>query len=533
MNRNVRIQITKTVLSIMLLATFWGCGEMLDNPLKDKETGEDINILIIDFNFFNTRVTYKLVDIEDKTIITEPAVINFTGSNANDIVTFAGEKKSRFSTSVGQLELTMDPNVEISSETPFTFNVNVEVEGYHKYSKAIQINSEGIKAFELLLTKKSEDETELTGNYDEGSGTIVFGIASETKSASIEEDFNVKHIITDDDLLKFEDVSGPIFSSIDEIKSLKNTTGFASMFFTIDDDFAPGAAKVDGFSRYILFHQLETGQLTGIELMGRTVVSMGDAVITTVGEYLSNPKPDITGFAEQPTDFWEFHGDTIENNTLDFSYTYAKAYEDELCRSGSEITFTMNDEASFSVEADIYDSEGNWIDYVNFKGISPETFRLENLPYGAGEIRFRPNPAFQSIPTIELNDMCSGEYQVQVEPKTSYALYQVTLKAFCPSSPGVALSPTYNCEISIKDHNEWHGIYMEGGVADFFAMPNQDYELRLLFENEYEIANFRTEMGYVPDYLSNSIVTYELLEDRIRINIEHDFEQDICSSLGW
>ena len=47
---------------LMTIVLFPACEDYFVNPLKDKDTGEDINLLIVDFNFFKTRMTYNITD---------------------------------------------------------------------------------------------------------------------------------------------------------------------------------------------------------------------------------------------------------------------------------------------------------------------------------------------------------------------------------------------------------------------------------------------------------------------------------------
>ena len=51
--KNISKVAAAILLAVVLL--FPSCDGMMDNPLKDKETGEDINLLLIDFNFFKTQ----------------------------------------------------------------------------------------------------------------------------------------------------------------------------------------------------------------------------------------------------------------------------------------------------------------------------------------------------------------------------------------------------------------------------------------------------------------------------------------------
>lgn len=538
----------KSLVFIMVTFLLTGCSDYLDNPLKDKETGEDINLLILDFNFFNTRLTYKLIDATDGSVITAHATVRFSGKNGNDIVNFSGEKKTEFETNQGQLELTVDPNVKISENNPFEYAVNVEAEGYNTLTKAFQLRNEGKKTIELQLSKISdEDDSNIGGNVDTGNGdtTIVFSsiAGSHLKSAQIEKEYKITYSITWNDLLKFKNTSGNLlFSNSEEAWAAyeSDPDNFMSISVKTFSGYSPeiDVVEIDGVPESVLFHKLETGKLDQITVTNRTVGDLNGGEISSTGTWNNTPAPDIFGFAKF-SDAWVVSGTDTIYNTLDFSYTLVKASTEPLCETGSSITFQSGVTSSFSIDADMYDANGNLLTTMNFKGNFPETFVVENTPQKAVKVVFRNNnPAFKSIPTLEISDFCTGSYTVDVEPQGGFEEYQVALKAFCPDNPTVAVAPTYSGEYKIKgSSNPWQGVDMVGGVVDLLGLPGQEYELRLLWENEWEYSTLHTEFNPDGSYAhtsgSDKIYSEKLEDGRIRINIEHTFSQDVCFDMGW
>ena len=161
------------ILILMSVVLFTACEDYFVNPMKDKETGEDINLLIIDFNFFKTRMTYHLKDAKTGETIEADAKISFSGKNANDIVNYSGEKNQVYQTSQGQLELVTDPGVAISASSPFEFVVKAEIAGYNTLEKTVSIQSDGIKTIDLELLKTAdENESELTGGTENDIDTV-------------------------------------------------------------------------------------------------------------------------------------------------------------------------------------------------------------------------------------------------------------------------------------------------------------------------------------------------------------------------
>jgi hypothetical protein len=548
MNNKGLKTISRNLGILVLIAAFSGCSSYLDNPLKDRETGEDINLLVLDFNFFDTRISVKLTDARDGSLLTVPATVKFTGENGEDIVTFAGEKQPEFSTSQGQLEVTVDPNVSISEDSPLKFAVNVQAEGYNTVSKGFQFQTEGKKTIEVELSKtEDEEESEYGGDigFGDGDTSLVFSaFNSQLKSALANESlYHIQYEISIPSFLKLRDSEGKLlFDSSEELLSIYNADRANFLKLTVNKftDYKPETNVVDinGQPVGVLFHKLETGRLSKLVVAGTEVADLDGGVILSRCIYTGTPAPDLFGFAVFSTDRWHITGTDTAYTSLNFSYTLAKASTEPLCSTGSQITFRSNAISSFSIDADVYDSEDNLLTTINFKGNFPETFTVENTPQQTVKLVFRNNnPAFQPLPPLEIADFCSGNYEVEVTPTEGYQEYQIVLKAFCPDNPTFAVAPTYSGEYKIKgSENPWQGADMTGGVVNLLGLPGQEYEYRLLWENEWEYSTLVTEFDEKGNYLHNSgseIYSERMNDGRIRIYIEHKFSQNVCDDLGW
>ncbi|WP_321346167.1 hypothetical protein [uncultured Draconibacterium sp.] len=541
--RNNLNHIYKIILGLFIVTAFWGCGEMLDDPTIDKDTGEDINLLIVDFNFFTTRMDFRLIDANDNSLITKSAKIWFTGENANDIVNFAGEKNQEYITPQGQIELSIDPNITPSGSTPFTYAVNVEIEGYQPFSQGIEVLSEGKKTYELMLVKASNENDTMTGTEEDDS--FVFSYLFEKSAMVDEKPYEVKFSISKTDLIQFTDYyNRPLFDSIAELDTAyanSNKEYFIQLTINnkkTDYNAIIDRVNVDGVKKSIVFQKLETGDFGSLSVDGRLVADFKEGGISAKCVYTNSPEPDLFGFTTFNTDSWSFTGLSNYYTSPDFSYVVAKASLDPLCSTGATIKFSSNAQSSFSIDADIYDANGQMIKSTNFKGKFPESFTLENVPSGAATLVFRNNnPAFAAISNLSVNDMCSGTYDVDVETAEGYEEYQIVLKAICPDNPTIAVAPTYSGQIRIKDSDDdWQGIDMEGGIVDVLAKPGEIYELRLLWEDNWESSDFSTEFDANGNYINKTgskIETEELGDGRTRFVIEHEFEQNICDDMGW
>ncbi|QGY42360.1 hypothetical protein GM418_01420 [Maribellus comscasis] len=557
MKNSFKKYVNKIVSLAVVTVLLAGCSEYFDNPLKDKETGDDINLLLVDFNFFTTRMTFKLYDAKDSSLITSTAEISFSGKNGDDIVTFAGEKKTIHSTTQGQMELTADPNVDFSTSSPLEFAVNVDIDGYNSLSKGFQINTTGKKTFELyLLNKSDEEESDIEGGIEitgaSKSATISKIAGTSIKSASTAGDYEIKYLLSVPNLsyivnMEYENGSVVPFESVDDIGTL-------SVIFTVSKYSAYNEDEDviynEGAFIFTSFHKLETGSLVSLKINGYKVTNLNGAKIKVLGSYAGDADYDLFGFTDFDTDdgAWYFNEpssdlkDTVLYETLNFSYTLARASSEGLCGTGSDITFSSSVISSFSIDADVLNSDGVKIKAINFKGNFPETFTVENAKSAPVKLVFRDNnPSFNKIPDLEIDNFCTGDYSVSVTPASGYEQYQVVLRALCPDNMTVGVAPTYSGEIKIKGSSEpWQGIDMIGGKVDILAKPDQEYEMRLLWDSEWEYATFSTifnesDGSYAgPDYADTEI-TSEYIENkaRIKVNVRKKFSQSICDDMGW
>jgi hypothetical protein len=153
MNHSHLIKILKATFSVFVIILFTGCTDYLDDPLIDKTTGKEIEFFIIDEEIFNTRMSFKLLDAESNELIKSNATVVFNGQNGNDIITYTGKRQSIFYTNQGRLELTVDPNVSISEDSPFKYIITIEIQGYQTFTQELQIVKQEKQTVELRLAR--------------------------------------------------------------------------------------------------------------------------------------------------------------------------------------------------------------------------------------------------------------------------------------------------------------------------------------------------------------------------------------------
>jgi hypothetical protein len=525
------------------------CEGIFQNPLNDRETGEKINLLIVDFNFFRTHVTCRIFDANKLTMIEAPVTITFTGKNGNDIVTFTGNKKASFSVTKGQIELTVDPAVKITEQNPFDFAIKAEAKGFLPMFKRINLLSEGKKSIDIYMVRETDlGETDIKGKIDfsEGDTTIVFGFSERIpfKSANTQDKpFTLNYSMSLADFLKLKDPAGNLlFSSSAEFLNAynQNPEGFLSIRTTATSDYPSWIDYlfVEGDLKNVVLHILESGNVESITVNGTPVTNLNGGVLKASVAYTMSPVPDFFGFSVFENDRWNLTGTQISMGILPHPYTIVEAFDETFCSLGATIRFESSFPSSFSVTADVYDMNDRFLFTQKFTGKFPQSFVLENTPPIPVRFVFRDdNPGFTPLSELTIENLCSGEYTVNVVPSTGYKGYQCVLKAFCPDNPAVAVAPTYNGEYRLKNTNDpWQGAAMSGGVVDLLGLPEREYEYRIIWENEWEVMSFFTTFNTDGSYAypsSSSITSGKMSDGRIRVNISHTYKQSVCDTMNW
>ena len=134
------------LISMLALVALTSCESYTRNPLDDKETGENIKLLIVDFNFITTKLAVHLQDIESGEYIVEENIeISFIGEDASNLITYTGTKPDMFSTTEGYIEIGWDPNFPVSAESPIELTVIARGENYISAPMALSYTSIGLK----------------------------------------------------------------------------------------------------------------------------------------------------------------------------------------------------------------------------------------------------------------------------------------------------------------------------------------------------------------------------------------------------
>lgn len=552
MKKNMKRTFGKSVLLLatvfVLLFTSFSCNDLFNNPLKDKETGEDITLLLLDPDFFETSFTINLVDVQTNEPLSVPANIYVGGPDSMYVCDFKGKKLKLYSTQNGSFELNIDPARTPSESDPIELTFRADnVPSYVSLITTVSYATEGAKTVTIYMLSEQvnddegEDE-ELEGEYND-EGDVIFGFAPNDGFKSAVAENNVRpytfgYSIKGANLLKFKNKQGqPIFANTTEImvKYLADKTNFARITVAYLNVNKTNYKNISG--NKTMFTLNERVYIKKLILGGEEVGQFNGGTVEALLKWLTDVQvtPDYWGWWDiQKSRFIDSKSTSFSGFT-NLKYT-AWAYKVTPCALGANINFKSTAKVMFNLEAAFHDSNNRKIGSAGFEGVFDKSFKLENVSSEPGVIKFTKNYfTYEDIPNIQVSSFCSGDINVEVKPKAGYEVYEIALTAYCKDNPAVGLSPTYVAQY--KPVNEptapWQRIKISGGVFRILAKPNTDYQFKLNFDGDYEYIDIST------DFNKNTIGTDTKIEYKGKTNgvhivrINHMFDQNICDKLGW
>lgn len=170
------------ILTLMLIGN--SCSDLFQNPMKDKKTGNSVTALLIDLNFFEVKFKIHVIDAETEEYV-EGTDLNIfiSGNSASNVIDFNGEKKSSYTTSSGYLELTYDPNVEVSASNPIKLEVQATSDTYFSFPTEVNISEKGNEDIFVYVFKVTNDKSvsivtdPFTMEYNPSSGLTKLSLS--------------------------------------------------------------------------------------------------------------------------------------------------------------------------------------------------------------------------------------------------------------------------------------------------------------------------------------------------------------------
>lgn len=471
----------KTVAVIVVLVTLQACESWMRNPLTDKETGEDIKLLVVDFNFIQTKLAFHLKDIlTDQYIEGSEVELKFIGEDAEHLITFAGTKPDQFLTSTGFLQVGVDPNIPITSEDPLNISVVAIGERYVSAPMALSYTTTGLKDVLLRVTRIG-DKSGSTGAFSEPFDLIFNG---ETQSADL--------------------------SYLGDIRSAE--TGTAYSYLNMYQNLVAGELLANNLSDPLLYDDYGVYYAWGDEILSPPELPVRQVNLNSGAlVYSSVLKTGIEKCSQ---------GLTIQINSSDGtagsgSFAYQLTFSDGSAREGI------------------------------VSGTFPIEVLIDDIYYPAGNpavtVTVEEDSQYTISGAAELSTACGELARFTATPKTNLQAYKWIVRYSCPDlQASFALS--IGGEFKIADsEEEWTRFQFVEGVAILQLVRNEQYHFRINIDGEvyeYELPTDPNELDtFIRDNQSEDFYLIETLtisEADALVTVEADVQLagDVCDILN-
>lgn len=449
----------KFKLLVLLVATLFvsnSCSNLLNNPLQDKETGENLALLLLDLNVFDTKINIHLIDEATGQYITEDQVlVSFDGEDVDKVVDPGGKKKIEYTVKNGILEIAVDPSFTPSESNPLDLHVNAGTAEpkWHSFGEEILITAPG--QYDIQVNMIAE------GSNDGGS----------------------------------EDFEGGEDTEIELIPFLKSTST------TLDEP--PFKLSARGLSNFTKTNYIKPITASGVTYYYYIAPKNRTAVVKSATLTASG----FTGDSKLISD-WGFNGKYTTTKTVTLkskpltraaTYTNFKNYRFEAgvvnsslekCAKGLTINIKESSGKAGSAEFDyILKTKKNGTiikkskitanfnalnNYTATTTISPiyypkddQAVVLELSTTGTYDI---------AKSTIEFSSPCDQKADFTVTPKIGLKPYLVTTSLSCQAG-GVGGAPTMRGTVSGPGLDGDVPFTFSGGTATLNLLPNEDYNI--------------------------------------------------------
>ncbi len=458
---------------LLMMPLVQSCEDLLLNPMTDKETGEDISLLLLDVNFFDTRFTLHLVDYFSGEYVDDtPVEVYFTGKSAGHIVNMSGWKNDGYTVTNGRLHLNVDPNVPISLSDPLEFTVHVYVpnSSYDAYPTEVYRTSVGVfdKNIRMIPMDKSDKVT-----------------------ASEAEPFDVL----------FNDQ--PILASNDPVWSVQ-----------------PFTAQQDGKTYYRFFNSESTPQgVLLAENFARDTEMYSNWGLEGV-YMISNTGSFGFDLTNQPIE--------VPANVAWFkAYSATQSTHMIRCEEGIDIHIQSENGHTgtglFSYELYI-DGEVNHSEHFSFSDL-PVTVNTGAFYYPADAstaiMHFTGDSQYIVDPQqVTLDGFCNQRVEITAEVREGLVPHKIITSYQC-SGEQYAVAPTINGRYRLQGSDQpWTYVKLTEGIATLMLEPGETYTVVV----EYDDSDFTYDLPTDPDRL-DEVVRQAIAEYEEISNISCSIEE--------
>lgn len=462
-------KIVKTAKGLVIILTAliitYSCSDLFNNPLKDKDTGDDVTLLLIDNNFFETTFTFHFIDDVTGEAVTDKDITVFLdGADAQNIVDLNGKKSTEFKPNDGEMQLAYDPNYSISATDPFEITVYV----------AVADRSYIVFPTEVYLNEGGEIDIQI-----EMSNVLNLKSAKLTPGS---EPFDVKfnNVIIDQSSTEWGYAPYP--------KTLNGKNYFAN-YYPISDGLT-GSLTADNFTGdtqitenwgtegYVRNQSYALGKEHALQ-----IGNIMDALFTNL--YSATKLSGLTSCTEGLTFSVTEANGNAGTATFGYQITFSDGTTKQGLISSAQFPFTKN------------------TGLLHFPANA--TTAVVNV-FGDGQYDLTP-----SVTT--LTNVCGQTIDIKATPHTSLKAYQIIATLICPGSPA-GVTPTINGKFKIKNSNDpWTSFRFTRGKCTLLLKPGETYTIVGTLANDTETFDLPTDPTKIQAVVQQAIIDNESLEN--------------------
>jgi len=432
------------------------CSDLLNNPLQDKETGENVALLLLDLDVFDTKIFVHLIDEETGGYVTESLNVYFEGEDVDKLVDVQGNKNTVFTVSSGILEIALDPNFNPTQENPLDFFVTAE--------------SDEVKWFSF------PEEVSITENGQYNINVYMQYVdADDDDVEDVEEDFELSAF-------------SPFSPQLKSASTISNTPPFTASIkgFKKGKKKTYSPAIVSGATEYY-FYIYNSPSATVSPSLSITTAFRGDAQLYNDWGYNGSYK-NGNSRVTIPSSTFARSGQYTNVNSVRFKFG-AKRTNFVKCSNGLRVNIKESSASKGSSEFDyVLKTKGGVIlkrgkvagsfsslnNYTISTTISPiyypnndQEVVLELSTFGTYTLDKQ---------SVEFGTPCGQVAAFVATPKPNLQEYVITTTLSCQSG-GVGAAPSMRGTVAGPGLEGKTPFNFSGGTVSLYLMPNSDYTI--------------------------------------------------------
>jgi hypothetical protein len=476
---NFRNSIYFSIIVLLILLT--SCADMFKDPSIDKDTGEDVTLLLMDRNFIKTKISVHLVDfLTQQPIENEDVQVLFYGDDAANLITFGGIKKNVFQTSTGLIEVGYDPNISFNAQNPIELTVVAGSSNYISAPQVVSYSTEGIKDLVIEMYRQNSLKSASILAFDEPYDLKFNGNAASTGLSFL------------------TNISGA-------------STGTAWKYINLYRTFSSGNLECKNLKDNVLYSDY------GVY-----------AVKLSAGTGIVPPAPPTKNIGLAVGDF--VYSSILKSGLVkcDGGLTISVKSSKETGSGVFEYLITFSDGSKKTGKISCSFPSENLIEQVYYPASNP-----------AVTVELFGDAQYSMSAPVSLTSPCS-KASFTATPKSNLKTYKLITRYSCPNSPvgyGLSVMGEFRKKGST---GSWTSAQFIEGICVLQLEANTDYDFRVNLDGKYYSYTIPTDPVKVKTYLegvSSNDFKFRNLEiitgsTTVTITVDVEFSDGVCDLIN-